>query len=194
VTQDDFNAFATTFLADTVKVLEDKGADYARENGHFHNFDTAADFAGVESDKVWAIYAYKHWSAIVRYARDGEVASENILGRLQDLINYCVLFAARIHERNNLAADHDPGYWDTVERIVPSLAPDGHPWVYNACGEVPMYDGTQDDPWLKVTSVTGDTITLGAGRDLDLEAESIARYHNLNRPPMYTSPIHEEDL
>jgi hypothetical protein len=88
-------------LMECFEVLRVKGNDYTlgqAELDRLHNFRTAAEFAGITLEQAWLIYAYKHFSAVARYCKDGKVDSEGIKGRIVDLINYCLLLAKAVAE------------------------------------------------------------------------------------------------
>jgi hypothetical protein len=53
----------------------------------------------VDIHKVWAIYAGKHWDAIMSFIKTGKVESEGIVGRIDDLHNYLYLFEAILTEK-----------------------------------------------------------------------------------------------
>ena len=76
---------------------ETKGNDYRRgEDDTFANFKRQAATLGISQSLVWAVYAGKHWDAIMTYCRDGQVESEPIEGRIDDLILYLLLSKSRV--------------------------------------------------------------------------------------------------
>jgi hypothetical protein len=82
-------------LEECARVLDAKGADYTVGQGHLdrvRNFRGAAIDLGLPMRQVWAVYAHKHWTAVMKHARDGQVESEPIEGRLVDMINYLLLY------------------------------------------------------------------------------------------------------
>lgn len=83
-----------SLLRKCIETLEVKGNDYTAGRGavdRLYNFRTAAEKFGISMEQVWAVYAYKHWTAIERYAKQGQVESEPIEGRIMDMINYLLL-------------------------------------------------------------------------------------------------------
>lgn len=105
-TKDDLVAFLTAYLrdpvfaqrfADCVDLIRAKNADYSQGED---KKDRIAAFRRISRDidvsmpKVWAIFAQKHWGAVMKYVKDGTVESEPIDGRINDLINYFVLLGA----------------------------------------------------------------------------------------------------
>lgn len=82
------------------KLLEQKGADYTRHSpDRLSNFKRGAEAVGVSNETVWAIYAGKHWDAVMAFIKTGKVESEAIEGRLDDLHNYLYLLEGLIEER-----------------------------------------------------------------------------------------------
>lgn len=92
--------FAARF-ADCMEMIRKKNADYTQGTA---KRDRIAAFRRIGGDinvpmtKVWAIFAQKHWGAVMKFVKDGQVESEPIDGRINDLINYFVLLGAIIHD------------------------------------------------------------------------------------------------
>lgn len=84
-----------------------KGHDYAGDDDALSNFKTMAGQVGQTPEVVWAIYAAKHWSAIMTYCREGQVQSEPIEGRLRDVILYCFLLLGLIEEDRQAQAKRE---------------------------------------------------------------------------------------
>ncbi len=83
------------------ELLRVKGADYTRKDpDRLSNFKTVANSLGLDPLQVWAVYAGKHWEAIMSYIKTGKAESEAIEGRLDDLCNYLYLAEALIKEKN----------------------------------------------------------------------------------------------
>lgn len=84
-------------FASCIEILRRKNADYSQGE---QRRDRIAAFKRIARDielpvrKAWAVFAQKHWGAIMRYVKDGRVDSEPIEGRIDDMINYLVLFAS----------------------------------------------------------------------------------------------------
>lgn len=94
------DVFARRF-ADCIDLLRAKNADYSQNE---QVGDRIAAFRRIARDvdlpmrKVWAVFAQKHWGAIMRFCKEGRVESEPIDGRINDLINYAVLFGPIVEE------------------------------------------------------------------------------------------------
>ncbi len=83
-----------------IRVLnKTKGADYRRgEDDAFANFKRTATSLGLTPQQVWAVYANKHWDAILNYCRQGQTESEAIEDRLRDVILYSLLLLGHVLE------------------------------------------------------------------------------------------------
>lgn len=87
-------------------LLEVKGGEYAGTEDRLGNFKRGASLTGAHSLQVLFIYLSKHYDAFATYVRDtasGESRprSESITGRLDDIINYCILAKALVRELEN---------------------------------------------------------------------------------------------
>lgn len=89
-----------------------KGGEYSGDDDRLLNFRRNAAALGINKETIWAVYAAKHWDAVMQYVKDLETGkertrSEPIEGRVYDLIVYMCLFAAMLDEahRNTTAVD-----------------------------------------------------------------------------------------
>lgn len=113
VDHDDLVALLTKYLgdevfakrfADCITMIRQKNADYTQGQG---KRDRIAAFRRIGGDidvsmaKVWAVFAQKHWGAVMKYVKDGQVESEPIHGRINDLINYFVLLGAIVDDQES---------------------------------------------------------------------------------------------
>lgn len=90
------------------KVLKSKGADYTQHsNDRLANFKRTAKQIGITPFQVWAVFAHKHWDAIMSYVKTGEVESEPFDGRVLDLRNYLALGLALYTEQEDNNASND---------------------------------------------------------------------------------------
>ena len=81
------------------ELLKTKGADYTRHSAdRLSNFTRNAEAVGVSPLVVWAIYAGKHWDAIMAFIKTGKTESESLIGRFDDLINYLYLLEGLVTE------------------------------------------------------------------------------------------------
>lgn len=88
--EDEFN--------ELVDLNKKKGKDYAGDEDALRNFKEAAERLGVTPLQVWAVYADKHWQAILSYAAGNTDASEPIVGRVRDLLVYGFLLLGLLQE------------------------------------------------------------------------------------------------
>lgn len=88
------------------QLLKVKGADYTRHSAdRLSNFKRNAEAIGLDPIQVWAVYAGKHWDAIMAFVKTGKAESEAIEGRLDDLHNYLYLLEGLLVERNGPTAN-----------------------------------------------------------------------------------------
>jgi hypothetical protein len=94
-----FNQLVTKMREEQDELLKQKGADYTRHDpDRLANFRRLASDLGISPLVVWAIYAGKHWDAIMSYAKTSKVESEDIRTRFIDLQNYLYLGQALLEE------------------------------------------------------------------------------------------------
>ena len=75
-----------------LQINQTKGNEYAGEADALDNFKRHAQALDLRPEQVWAVYAGKHWDAIMSYCRRGHVLSdEGIEGRIDDAILYLYL-------------------------------------------------------------------------------------------------------
>lgn len=94
-------------VRDTIDSIQDllvvKGGEYAGSEDRLANFKRGAALTGCTPLQVLFIYMSKHYDAFATYVRDGAAGterkrSESIEGRLDDLINYCLLAKGLVRE------------------------------------------------------------------------------------------------
>lgn len=87
---------------DSINKLNDtKGNEYAGDEDALANFHNRATQLDLDPMKVWGVFAGKHWDAVLSYIRRGEVLSEPIEGRINDLVLYLILLKGLIAERSS---------------------------------------------------------------------------------------------
>lgn len=98
----------TKLLDETYQMLKKlstlKGGEYAGDADRLANFRRNGENLGLEMEQVWAVYAGKHWDALMQYIKDlgtktNRERMEPIAGRVDDLIVYLTLFKAMLTER-----------------------------------------------------------------------------------------------
>lgn len=99
----DFSALVESTITDLQKLLIVKGGEYAGSEDRLANFKRGAQLTGCTPLQCAFIYASKHYDAIATFIRDDATGierprSEGIEGRLDDLMNYCLLMKGLIRE------------------------------------------------------------------------------------------------
>ena len=101
--QQDFSALVNDTIRTTSALLIAKGEEYAGTSDRLANFKRGSALTGATPLQVAFVYASKHYDSLSTYIRKDaqgfkQTLSEPIEGRLDDLINYCLLIKALIVE------------------------------------------------------------------------------------------------
>lgn len=101
--QENFKALVAEVLRESADLLVSKGEEYSNSEDRLANFKRGAAHTGVSPLTVLFIFMSKHYDAFSTYVRKEQQGlpqslSEPIEGRLNDLINYCLLARALIAE------------------------------------------------------------------------------------------------
>lgn len=101
--QGDFEKLVGDTITEINRLLVVKGGEYAGSDDRLANFKRGSALTGATPLQVAFIYASKHYDAVATFVRDqatrtSRPRSESITGRLDDLINYCLLMKALIVE------------------------------------------------------------------------------------------------
>lgn len=104
--QNDFDALVHATTSSIKRLLTVKGGEYAGPVDRLGNFKRGAELTGTTPLQVAFVYASKHYDGIATYVRkdskgEPQATSEPIEGRLDDLINYCILMKGLIQEQNS---------------------------------------------------------------------------------------------
>lgn len=95
-------------VKETIRQIENlsslKGGEYAGDTDRLANFRKQAVNHDLPMETIWAVYATKHWDAIMQYVKDIQqnktrTRLESIDSRADDLIVYLILFKAMQRER-----------------------------------------------------------------------------------------------
>jgi hypothetical protein len=125
MTGEQFRRLMREELESLVAMNENKGRDYAGEDDALGFFKAMAAEAGLAEEQVWAALARKHWAAIlafIRHARDdGYAPSEEVRGRILDLILYLFLLLAL--EREPAAGEDDVDEGSALDALPLQIAP-----------------------------------------------------------------------
>ena len=101
--QAEFDKVVASTVESINKLLAVKGGEYAGSEDRLANFKRGATLTGVTPLQCLFIYLSKHYDSVSTYIRDqatgtNRVRSEPITGRLDDIINYCILAKALVQE------------------------------------------------------------------------------------------------
>lgn len=82
-----------------------KGGEYSGDTDRLLNFRRNGARLDLPMETIWAVYAAKHWDAIMQYVHDIQHGKqrprmEDIAGRADDLMVYLLLFKAMVEERS----------------------------------------------------------------------------------------------
>ena len=86
------------------ELTKKKGGEYSGDSDRLANFRRNAERLGLDMETIWAVYAAKHWDAIMQYIADERAELERpriepISGRVDDLLVYLLLFKAMLAEK-----------------------------------------------------------------------------------------------
>ena len=95
-----FNSLVNEEVDKIFELNHTKGTEYAGDDNALANFYHHASQLGLRPEQIWAVYAGKHWDAIMSYCKKGEVLSEPIEGRVRDMILYLFLMLGLVAEKN----------------------------------------------------------------------------------------------
>ncbi len=79
-----------------------KGRDYAGEEDALSNFKVEATNIGIDPVQVWYVFFSKHLRALQTFIKTGEVSSEGIRSRVQDMRLYLALFLALVSDEHKI--------------------------------------------------------------------------------------------
>ena len=99
MTTQQFNEIVVAARLRQDKLLKTKGDDYTRhDQDRLSNFKRLAKDLDLSPIKVWAVYAGKHWDALMAFIKTGKAESEAIEGRFDDLHNYLYLLEGLLED------------------------------------------------------------------------------------------------
>lgn len=90
-------------FAECMQTREDGQKEYAQNEGNaLQNFDDQAAELEIPREKVWYIFADKHWRGVRAWINGHRSQRENVRGRIKDLIVYLVLLWAMVDDTENV--------------------------------------------------------------------------------------------
>lgn len=98
-------------VAEIKKLGTLKGGEYAGDFDRLANFRRNGQNLGLPMETVWAVYAGKHWDALMQFIQDSRNGTkrerlEGLEGRVDDLLVYLILFKCMLDERNRPEITH----------------------------------------------------------------------------------------
>jgi hypothetical protein len=122
VKQDEFDVVVHDTINNIQDLLRVKGGEYAGSEDRLANFKRGAALTGATPAQVLFIYLSKHYDAVATFVRDQAAnvkreRSEPIGGRLDDIINYCILLKAMVIEAQTLD-------YQELSEVDPKCQPD----------------------------------------------------------------------
>lgn len=141
MTKEDLLAFIKKEFKEIERLFKAKNGDYAPGNDALSNFKEAAITCGTTDYQAWFVYFFKHFIALQRWIRTGNMNTDTPKSRIQDMIVYLFLLMALLEENTNY------GIFDTkVLNLWKGLAPVEAAYDTNEPavrqGEVYRTDGT----------------------------------------------------
>lgn len=127
----ELNSLVQSTFTEINRLLVVKGGEYANSEDRLANFKRGATLTGCTPLQVLFIYMSKHYDAVASFVQTsaaGQVrpSSEPVAGRLDDLINYCILAKGLIQEMPVASKPTNPYVGVEAARNSP-LCPDAFP-------------------------------------------------------------------
>ena len=102
--EEHFQGIVDETVSSINKLLKVKGGEYANSEDRLANFKRGAALTGCTPLQVLFVYLSKHYDGVASFVKSSAVgnvreSSEPIEGRLDDIINYCILAKALIAEQ-----------------------------------------------------------------------------------------------
>jgi hypothetical protein len=110
-----FDILRNEAYARICKISDTKGHDYSGQEDALRNFKTNGEALGITPMQVWGVLCIKHWDAVMTFLREGDVKSEPVEGRIDDVILYLFLLQALIKEEKIARAKQQI----TVQQVDP---------------------------------------------------------------------------
>lgn len=167
---DQLNKIVESTMESIQNLLIIKGGEYSGQDDRLANFKRGSALTGIKPLTVLMVYLSKHYDALSTYVRDMEkgedrLRSEPIEGRLDDLINYCILAKAIIQENTeedgltlHLRNGHFAYISGSAKEAFLKLLPTADGGVTTYLGEEVLAYRYPGGEWARLTSaaVAGD--------------------------------------
>ena len=94
-----------TSFREIESLASQKGGEYSGDTDRLQNFRRNAEALGLDYRQIWAVYAAKHWDALMQSIQDLRSETqrprrESLDGRVDDLLVYLLLFKAMLRENS----------------------------------------------------------------------------------------------
>lgn len=100
--------------------------EYAHDEGNaLANFERGGADLAIPREKVWYIYANKHWDGVLAWVNGHRSQREDVRGRIMDLIVYLVLLWAMADDAATDIAPASVVLAVDPSRTTPAAAPTG---------------------------------------------------------------------
>ncbi len=128
---DRYNVLVKATFDKVTELSKLKGGEYSGDNDRLLNFRRNGDRLGLDMEVIWAVYAAKHWDALMQYIQDINTNTsrprlESLESRCDDLIVYLLLFKAMLQESAETArlVAYDEQSKQTGTTILSASKPD----------------------------------------------------------------------
>lgn len=107
----EFDKFFDEFVQECRGMRDTKGKEYANSTSRFANFDRLSAALELNRLKIAQVYVQKHLDSLNAYIKTGQVSSsENIRGRIIDIVTYMILIAGMIEDKQDQ---------DSIPKVLP---------------------------------------------------------------------------
>jgi hypothetical protein len=97
-TKEDVQRLMAEIFVECQKTREKAHSEYAHTEDALANFKRTGNELSMPPEKVWYIFAKKHWDGVLAWIRGYRSQREDVRGRIKDLIVYLVLLWAMVDE------------------------------------------------------------------------------------------------
>lgn len=124
----DFQEIVDSTFKTLQDILQSKGGEYAGDHDRLANFKRNAERLHLRPEQIWAVYFAKHIDAIFQYIMDLQTQtnrprSEPLEGRVDDAINYLLLFKGILAESRQQARQAERDYVAKELRVDTTVHP-----------------------------------------------------------------------
>lgn len=99
-TKEDVQKLMAEIFADCQKTREQAHNEYAHTDNALANFERTGAELNIPREKVWYIFAKKHWDGTLAWITGYRSQREDVRGRIKDLIVYLILLWAMVDDEH----------------------------------------------------------------------------------------------